>query len=433
MSTKSMLTRLEMAQPVIAKRDMYFRGLQPARYAADKIDPKIGVFRSNLAKVAVNAVAERIRLEDVEASVDGRDVTERARKLIRDADFPMLLQSIVVDMLAVGSAYLMVWVDEFGRPVITGESAEQVTVERDPITRGVVEAVKRWEVTDAQGVILEEHVIVYRPDVIDHLVRDEVGGKLRFLGDTKNPLGVVPVVPLVNVERLGDDVGGSVIDDLAPLLDALNKLVTDMLVTSDAVAKPRRWATGITLEDDDDEAGFIADGFTADGEPGDLVDDLAEDEPGVKSPFNDSDDLWLAESPDAKFGTLAGADMTGYKTAVDLVLQQISAVTSLPSHMLGITSSNPATAEALRASEVALADNAAGRVRVVNRPVEWATRLLVAIDQGVKPDRVAVSLRWADTATRSVAQEADAAVKLHSQEIINDEEARAAVGAEEEL
>lgn len=432
MSTKSLLTRLEMAQPVIAKRDMYFRGLQPARYAADKIDPKVGVFRSNLAKVAVNAVAERIRLEDVEAKVDGRDVTERARKLIRDADFPMLLQSIVVDMLAVGSAYLIVWVDDQGRPVITGESAEQVTVERDPITRGVVEAVKRWEVKDAQGVLIEEHVVVYRKDTIDHLVRDEVGGKLRFIKNTPNPLGVVPVVPLVNVSRIHDDVGDSVIDDLAPLLDALNKLVTDMLVTSDAVAKPRRWATGITLEDDVED-GFVADGFTADGEPGDLVGDLAEDDPGVRSPFRDSDDLWISESPDAKFGTLAGADMTGYKTAVDLVLQQISAVTSLPSHMLGITSSNPATAEALRASEVALADNAAGRVRVVNRPVEWATRLLLAIDLGVKPDRVSVSLRWADTATHSVAQQADAVTKLHAEGIVNDDEARATVGAGEEL
>lgn len=430
MSTKSLLTRLEMAQPVIRQRDMYYRGQQPARYSSDKIDPKIGVFRSNLSKVAVNAVAERIRLEDVTAEVDGRDVTERARQLIRDADFPMLLQSIVVDMLAVGSAYLIAWVDEFGRPVITGESAEQVTVERDPITRGVTEAVKRWEVTDAQGVIVDEHVVVYRPDKIDHLARGENDAKLRFVKSTPNPLGVVPVIPLVNVERINDDVGASVIDDLAPLVNAVDKLITDMLVTSDAVAKPKRWATGITLEDDDD-AGFIADGFTADGQAPEV--EVLDEGPGVRAPLSDADDLWISESPDARFGTLAGADLSGYKTAVDLVLQQISAVTSLPSHMLGVTSSNPATAEALRASEVALADNAAGRVRVVNRPVEWATRLLVAIDQGVKPDRVSVSVKWADTATRSVAQAADAAVKLHSEGIVNDDEARAVVGAGEEL
>ena len=97
----------------------------------------------------------------------------------------------------------------------------------------------------------------------------------------------MPVVPLINIERIGDDHGSSVIDDLAPLLDALNKLVVDMLTASEATAKPKRYATGVVLEDDA-EGGFIADdGFSADD-----VDDapLLEDD-GVVSPFKDSD-VW---------------------------------------------------------------------------------------------------------------------------------------------
>lgn len=430
MSTKSLLTRLELAQPVIRRRDLYYRGAQPLRFLVDKLDPQVMGFKSNLAKVAVGAVAERIRLEDVTATVDGRDVSDRARKLVRDSDLPMVLQSVLVDMLAVGSAYLIVWADEFGRPVITGESAEQVAVERDPITRSVTSAVKRWIVTDVNGVVIEEHVVKYQRDKIVHLVRDEAGGNLRFIGGVDNPLGVVPVVPLINVERIHDDTGASVVDDLAPLLDALNKLVVDMLTASDATARPKRYATGVVLEDDD-EGGFIADeGFSADRDP---IETLLGDGPEVKSPFRDSDDMWISEQAEAKFGQLAGANLAGYETAVDLIMQQIMAVSALPAHLVGITSANPATAEALRASEVALASNAHSRVRVVNRPMEWAVRLLVAIDQGVAPDRVSVSLRWADTATRSVAQEADAQVKLHSEGIVNVDEARAAVGAGEEL
>lgn len=430
MSTKSLLTRLELAQPVIRRRDLYYRGAQPLRFLVDKLDPQVMGFKSNLAKVAVGAVAERIRLEGVTATVDGRDVSDRARKLVRDSDLPMVLQSVLVDMLAVGSAYLIVWADEFGRPVITGESAEQVAVERDPITRSVTSAVKRWIVTDVNGVVIEEHVVKYQRDKIVHLVRDEAGGNLRFIGGVDNPLGVVPVVPLINVERIHDDTGASVVDDLAPLLDALNKLVVDMLTASDATARPKRYATGVVLEDDD-EGGFIADeGFSADRDP---IETLLGDGPEVKSPFRDSDDMWISEQAEAKFGQLAGANLAGYETAVDLIMQQIMAVSALPAHLVGITSANPATAEALRASEVALASNAHSRVRVVNRPMEWAVRLLVAIDQGVAPDRVSVSLRWADTATRSVAQEADAQVKLHSEGIVNVDEARAAVGAGEEL
>lgn len=429
MSTASLLTRLEAAQPVIARRNLYLTGSQPLRFMADRIDPKVMGFRSNLARVAVTAVAERIHLVDVTADVNGRDVSERARQLVQDADLPMVIQSVIGEALGVGSAYLIVWVDGYGRPVVTGESAEEVTVERDPVTRAVTGAVKRWYDIDANGVVVEEHVVKYSPVKIVHLSRGAADGRLVYRSSVDNLLGAVPVVPLINIARIHDDVGTSVVDDLAPLLDALNKLIVDMMTTSDAVARPKRYATGVVLEDDED--GFIADdGFTADEpEPPALepVDD------GVKSPFKDSDDLWISEQAEAKFGQLAGADLSGYKTAVDLIMQQIMAVTALPAHMVGITTSNPSTAEALRASEVSLSSNAASRIRVFNRPVEWAVRLLVAIDQGVAPEQVNVSIKWADPATRSIAQEADAAVKLHSQNIINDDEARATVGVEEEI
>lgn len=429
-TTAELLARLDRAQPVVRMRDMYFRGDQPMRFTTDKLSPVMG-FRSNLAEVAVTAVAERINLESVTASINFAtgpvDVSERARALVQDSDFPMLLQSLITDMLAVGSAYIIVWVDGMGRPVVTGESAEQVAVTRDPITGGVNGAVKRWQVVDSAGVLKEEHVIKYGPNRIVHLKRNDTRGKLTFVSSVDNPLGVVPVVPLINIKRLNDDVGSSVVDSLAPLLDALNKIIVDMLITSESVARPKRYATGVVLEDDED--GFIADeGFTADSES-----PAGDDSPGVESPFRDSDDLWISEQAEAKFGQLAGADLGGYKTAVDLIIQQIMAVTSLPGHMVGVTTSNPSTAEALRASEVALSSNADSRVRVINRPVEWAVRLLVALDYGVSPAAVEVNNQWASTATRSVAQEADAAVKLVSQEVITADEARSNVGIKETL
>ena len=424
MTTKELLAVLEAAQPLVERRDIYFRGVQPLRFMADSVDRQVAGFTANLARVAVAAVAERIVMQDVSAMVRGRDVSDRARQLVRDADLPMVLQSVFVDMLALGSAFLIVWVDGQGRPVVTGESARQVAVVRDPVTRGVSAAVKRWTVCDAAGVVTAEHVVKYLPDRIVHLVRDDSRGTLSFVSQVDNPLGVVPVVPLVNVERIHDDQGMSVVDDVAPLLDALNKVFSDMLTTSEAVARPKRWATGVALEDD--TAGFSADGdgFSVDDGGGDDV---------ARSPFKDSDDLWVAEESEARFGQLAGAGMGGYKTAVDLIVQQIMAVTALPAHMVGITTSNPATAEALRASEVALAARAASRIRVVNRPLEWALRLLVAADQGVPPGDVEVALSWRDPATRSVAAEADAAAKLAQANIVSTSEARQSVGVTEEV
>ncbi|MGO3069054.1 phage portal protein [Corynebacterium casei] len=429
MSVSTLLQRLDNAQPKVAYRDMYLTGSQPLRFMSDHVDEKVMRFNSNLAKVAVRSVANRIRLRNVAAAVDGRDVSAEAQRLVQDADLPMTLQSILMEALGLGSAYLLVWVDEFGRPVVTGESARHMAVERDPITNSVVEAVKRWQAVDANGVVTEDHVVHYTRTRIVHLSRTKTEGKLTFRSAVDNPLGIVPVVPLINIERVGDQVGGSVIDDLAPLVDALNKLIVDMLVASEATSKPKRFATGVVLEDDD-EGGFIADeGFSVDDNEPEILDDA----PGVKAPFKDSDGMWVSEQSEAKFGQLPGADLKGYQTAVDIIVQQIMAVTSLPAHMVGITTANPSTAEALRASEVSLSDNAKDRLKVINRPLEWAIRLLVAIAQGVHPNRVTVDLEWEDTATRSIAQEADAASKLRNEEVISEDDARRLVGAGEEI
>lgn len=425
MSTESLLTRLEAAQPLIAQRARYYEGRNPLRFMIDKIDRSVIGFNSNLARVAITAVADRIRLEGVQAWVKSRDVSAETWDAIRDADLPMLFQAVVTEALALGSAYLIVWVDDYGRPVVTGESAEQVAVERDGITRAVTSAVKRWQVLDGNGVVLEEHVVKYEPAKITHLKRNREQGKLQFVDKIHNPLGVVPVVPLINVERINDDKGASVIDDLAPLLDSLNKLIADMMTTSEAVARPRRWATGVNLEDKD-EPEFIVDEFTADG--GAVIEEVVDEDKGTQSPFRDSDDLWVAETPEAKFGQLPGADLGNYQSAVDIITRQISSVSSLPHHMLGVSTSNPATAESLRVSEMSLARNAEGRIRAFNAPVEWAVRLMVAIREGVSPDEVRVRLKWADTATRAIAQEADAAVKLTQAGVISENEAREMMG-----
>ncbi|AKK02334.1 phage portal protein [Corynebacterium epidermidicanis] len=428
-STESLVARLDHAQPVIARRDMYYRGRQPLRFMKSTVDPQIAGFTANLCKVAVGAVGERLNVTGILASVDGRDVSERAWKLWADADMPMLVQAALVDALAVGSAFLVVWADEFGRPSISVETAEHVVVERDPITNGVVGALKRWVVRDHNNVELATHFVKYLPKEIVHLEQSATDGKLRFVRSIPNPLGVVPVVELLNIERVGDQAGSSVVDDLAPLVDALNKLIVDMLVTSEAVARPKRWVTGVELEDP--ESVFLPDaGFEADA-PVEVVDvDAVADEVSAESPFKDSDDLWVAEQADAKFGQLQGADLAGYETGVNLIVQQIMAISGLPGHLVGVTTSNPATAEALRASEVALTSRAQSRIRVFDKPLEWAVRLMVAIDAGVSPDRVEASVQWADPSTRSIAQEADAAVKLVQQEVISTDEARARVGEE---
>lgn len=417
----ALLARLDNGQRAIDRRDKRYRGVHDLRYATTDIDGDLKHFGVNLCALAVDAVAERMRIKRFRVLVGSRDVTQTAVRSWTRSHMDQRLMPLLVDVLALGAAYLVVWPTAPGRPVITPESARHMVCAYHPVTREVTGAVKRWAEYDEHGVLVGTHVVHYGPTAIVHYRQPHGSGQLVELSRVHNPLGVVPVVPLVNVQRIGDEGGTSVIDDLAHLVDALGKLLADMLVASEDVARPRRWATGVDLDDDEDDDGFIAD-----EDPG-VLDDEDDDRPAV-SPFDSGNRMFTVESPDAKFGQLPGADLAGYKTGVELVLQQIMAVSALPAHMMGITTSNPASADAIRSAEASLTARAESRISVLGIGLEKALALSVAFADHVDPDDVEVKIRWANPATRSTAQEADAVTKLFSLGIMDLAEARELMG-----
>lgn len=429
MTTKrvtELLTQLDRQQADVLRRERRYRGDAQLRYASTEVTGDLAMFGVNLCALAVDAVAERMRIKKFRVMVGARDVTDRVRAAWRRSSMDQHLMPVLVDALALGACYLTVWPTSPGRPVVSPESARNMTVARDPLTGEVVDAVKRWREVDYNGTTVATHVVHYDREQITRYRADGSGGRLAPVdgATVANPLGVVPVVPLINVERVGDTAGSSVIDDLAHLVDALGKLLADMLVASEDVARPRRWATGVDLDDGDD-----GDGWTADGGL-DNPDALAGDEPPVPavSPFDSGNRMFTVESPDAKFGQLPGADLAGYKTGVDLILQQIMAVSALPAHMVGITTANPSSADAIRAAEASLTARAEARIAVLGVAIERALALVAAFTEHVDPRDVDVSVRWASTATKSQAQEADAVTKLFSLGILDVAEAREMMG-----
>jgi len=161
-----------------------------------------------------------------------------------------------------------------------------------------------------------------------------------------------------------------------------------MMVSSEYFARPRRWATGLELAEDDD------------GNP--------------VNPIQEGHRMMVSEDPDTKFGQLAASNLSSYEASVRVLIGQIMAVSGLPAHYLGTLTDSPTSADSMRAAEASLAARAAARQSQFGRAWEDVARLMVAVRSGVDPYRVDVRVEWADTTTRSVAQEADAAVKLYS-------------------
>ncbi|GAS88896.1 phage portal protein [Mycolicibacterium brisbanense] len=383
--------------------NLYYRGQQPLAFLSPEsklaLNNRFGRIASNIPRLAVTSLAERLRV----SGFVGDDVWDE----FLASDLDQLSGVAHREALTLGQAFVIVWADAEGKPRATVESAEQVTVKRDPVSRDVLAAVKRIRTKTTTEAWL------YLPEEIQHYRANTPGAAaagFELVESLPNPLGVVPVVPITNSDRLLDVDGCSEIEDLRPLVDGLCKTLADLAVAQEYTARPRRWATGIELTEVprlDDNGNVVTDPET--GLP--VMDTV--------NPIPEGNRAMVSENDQAKFGQLEGANLAGYEAAVRIWLGQIMAVSALPSHFLGILSDQPTSAEALRASEASLTARAEARQLTFGRAWEQVARLLVSVRDGVVPADVTVGVVWADASTRSVAAEADAAVKLYQANILS--------------
>lgn len=380
----TILQRLDEKAATYSSLTRYYEGTQPLTFlspeARASLNDRLSTVSVNIPRLLVDSISERLRVTgcsrpDTWADWQANDLDTMHRIAHREA-------------LLLGDAYAIVWARPDGSPLVTVESATQVAVQTDPATREVLSAVKRWEGKDGT------HAVLYGPDTVQRFHSPATGATtagFRLVETIDNPLGSVPVVWLRNGDRLVDR-GISEMTDVLPLTDALVKLTTDMLTASEYAARPRRWASGVELVEDD--------------------------EGNVINPFPDTDRMMISEAHETKFGQLAGTDLAGYEAAVNVVMRQISAVSGLPEHLLGIGGDNPTSADSIRASEAALTAKAEARQGTYGKSWNRVAQLMTAVRHGIDPNTVDVRVTWADPSTRSVAQEADSIVKLHAAGIL---------------
>lgn len=376
--------------------DAYWYGRQPLAFIAPEqrklLGERMGRLVANIPRLTVLSIADRLKVQ----SFDGVDISQEWEA----NDMPQHSGTLFKEALLLGAAYVLVSTNPDGSPRITVESAKQVTVERDPATRQVTSALKRWETRTTTEATL------FLPDRIVRFTAPTTGAAaaaFKQVDEWPNPLGVVPVVPVVNADRLLDVNGVSEIWDLIPLCDLANKLLTDMAVTSEMTGLPRRWATGLTPTErivTNPDGTPVLDG---NGLPvKELVNPVSED----------TYKMAVAAKPDAKFGQWEAASMAGYESAMRVTMAQIGAISSLPPAYLNMTNSQPTSADAVRAQESSLTAKVEAKELAFGPALEQVAALVVAVRDGVDPVTVTARVTWADAASRSVAQEADAATKL---------------------
>lgn len=393
-----LLQKLDEPAARHAMLNRYYAGEQSMTFlpadVREQLNRRLDRVSVNVPRLLVDSIVERLRI----TGFSRPDVWE----MWRANDLDELCAVAHREALILGEAYAIVWARPDGTPLVSIESPTQVAAEVDPATRELVRAVKRWETRDAT------HAVLYGPEEVVRYTSPNRGATtvgFRVVERIENPLGVPPVVQFRNGGRLLD-AGRSEMTDVLSLTDAAVKLATDLLTASEYGARPRRWATGLELIEDD--------------------------EGNVVSPISEGDRLMINESHEGRFGQLAGSDLAGYEASIGVIMRLISAVSGLPEHLLGIGGDNPTSADAIRASEAALTAKAEAHQMAFGRHWEDVARLMVAVADGVDPAGVAVQIKWADAASRSVAQEADATVKLFAAGLLPASEALRRLGFSDE-
>lgn len=383
--------KIDADLPELARLDSYWAGTQPAAYLAPEASKALGnrlrTLAVNFPRLAVTAIEERLQVTGFRPS-DSDEHDQELWKIWRRNRMAEVSAQAHTDALVYGRSFVMVWAGRDGSPQVTVESPKNVAVVHDPATREVAAAFKRWS-QDGTG-----YGVGYFPDrIVKYTSTASISGEVfpstgwKETETIPNPLGVVPVVPVLNRGRLYELDGVSEMGDLLDLSDGLNKVLSDMLVTSEFFARPRRWVTGLEIVED--EAGNPINPFS--------------DEAGK---------LWQSEDPDTRFGQFEASRLDGYTDAAALLTQQIGALSALPPHYLGLNGDQPPSADSIRSAEASLVSRCYTIQRVFGSAWSDVADLIIAVRDGVDPRTLDYETLWASPETRTPAQSADAAMKL---------------------
>lgn len=401
--------KLELQKPDLVWLEDYYRGFHRTPLSKDPAESPamqqllarmLEQSGSNFMRLVVDAMVQRIRMQGFRLKDDSNDHPDQETwEMFQANNLESLSQVGWQVTLTQRRAYYSVWYpqpgDDARYPVIRIESPLQCIVEHAPgDRRRRVAGLKVWldEWTGAK------HANVFLPDAV-HKFRFEARTPTKpYSGwvvrgeSVPNPLGEVPIVPVVNrPSLLRDPDGWSEIEDLIPIQDRINQTLFNRQVAEHFAAFRQKWATGLEIPT---------------GENGKPVDTMS-------SAINK---FWQNEDPQGKFGQFEATDLKNYASPRESDIQDIAVISSTPRHYFTVNGQAP-SGDSMKSAETGLVAKilnfeewAAGSLKEVAR----LARKVKGLDTPVDSEVV-----WADPEYQTLGQLVDAQVKLYSQGVVD--------------
>ena len=401
---QTLLGRLNVQAARVRRYSAYYDGDHPMQFATSKFKEAFGrlfeTFADNWCQIVVDAPVERLKVVGFE--VDGSPSDDAWELWQQNA---LDVESVIAHTEAgkCGQAYLLVDPSGDDGPRITVEHPSQMIVATDPGDRRKrVAALKRWKGDDGYVYLtlyLPDYVVKYESKEPNPIAQADNDGQVTTIdwvprsGEESiadNPLGVVPVIPLVNKPgMLGP--GHSDLESAVPIQNAVNKLCSDMLIASEYGAFPQRVVTGIEVPKDPETGRPL----------------MSSDE--MKSAMSR---LWTFKPADAKVASLPAADLSNFVTAVEMFIQHLAAQTRTPPHYLLGTMVNT-SGDALSVAEAGLVSKV--RAKALFFSDGWEEALALALSStGSEVKASDCEALWSNPERVSVGALVDAAVKKKS-------------------
>lgn len=393
-------------KPELRLLDLYYEGEQPLSYMAPELqaemDERVRQVVVNWPQLVADSIEERLDVEGFRFPEEA-EADEDLWRIWQANRLDAASHQGHLDALVMRRSYVIVGAREgdTSTPLITVESALDVFAEHDPRTGAVAAAVKRW-CEEPEGRSPVDYATLYLPGSTSWWVKDRLGS---WVADPEHEmdehgLGEVPVVVLANRPRLKRPGGVSEFKAVIPISDACCKIATDMMVSAEYHATPRRVAFGFGDEDFVDEQGRRVSAFSR------IIGRM-----WATSRNRKDDGADVVQFPEAS--------LSNFHDTINQLARLVASLAGLPPHFLGYATENPASADAIRSSESRLVKRAERKQREWGEAWERVMRLALRFRDGDWDARVlALETIWRDASTPTVAQKADAAVKLHTAKIV---------------
>ena len=423
--------RLDSRRERMERFEAYYAGVQPLAFVSDTFRAAFGdrfrEFSSNFMSLVVDAHRERLSVQGIRIG-DNRDGDTDAWDWWQRNRLDAESQIAHTESLVKGICYVLIWPDPVsGEPEATIESALQVVVETEPGKSWKRRAaLKRWLDDDGRyraELYLPDGISKFRsaqsPNDFSAATWGQVAQWQREEGPgsfVRNPLGIIPIVPLVNRPRLtgqvvnaygrpvsgvvGPDEGQSEIAMVMSNQDAINKLRADGINASDLAAFRQRWLRNWQVEIDE-KTGQPIEPFRA-----------AVDRLWILPPPDPDDPTGDAHQPE--FGEFEQTETASIVAQIQMEVQHLGAISRTPYHYLLPQSGQPPSGDSLRSAETGLV--AKVRDSMVHKGEGWEEvfRLNFLFRDDARGRDLGAEVIWKDPESRTEAVHTDALVKQAS-------------------